>query len=90
MSGELNVFEEFWNLIKKFFGSLLIFFLLNVCTPFTIRCTNTCLYTTGGYSLVLDFWWHIQFLDEIVIRKLKHLSNNRDNKLMSINVVDML
>ena len=51
---------------------------------------DACLEAGGGYSLNLKFWYHVQFPDEIIRRTLKHLPNNEDKKLISINVLEFL
>ena len=51
---------------------------------------NTCLDARGGYSIKIKFWWHIQVPDKIVRLALRHLSDNRDKNLISINVLEFV
>ena len=42
----------------------------------------------GGFSVRLKFWWHIEFPDEVVRCTLKHIKDNRNSNLISINVLE--
>ena len=55
--------------------------------PFTVACGNAYLDGAGGYSLSLNFWWHLEFQDELVLRMIKHIPNNNNNDLISINLL---
>jgi hypothetical protein len=35
-------------------------------TPFAITIRDSSLKDAGGFSITLEFWWHICFLDEVV------------------------
>ena len=41
----------------------------------------------GGYSIGLKFWWHIKFPKEVKLCTLLHRKDNKDEKLVSINVL---
>ncbi len=44
----------------------------------------------GGFLIILGFWWHIHFPDEVVQRSLQFRSNNNDGMLVSINVLKFM
>ncbi len=57
-------------------------------TPFAMTIGDSLLEGAGGFSIILGFWWHICFPDEVVQRTLQFRSNNKDGMLMSINVLE--
>ena len=59
-------------------------------TPFASSFGDACLDAAGGYSIDLKFWWHVKFPREVVLRTLKHLPNNKDGRLISINVLEFV
>ena len=59
-------------------------------TPYASTFGDACLDTGGGYSTKLKFWWHLEFPEAVVERTLKHLPNNKDEKLISINVLEFV
>jgi len=59
-------------------------------TPFAKTYGDSCLEGGGGYSLELKFWWHLEFDDDVIQRTLKHLKNNSDGQLISINVLEFV
>ena len=59
-------------------------------TPTATVFGDSSLEGAGGYSTDMGFWWHIAFPDEIVKRTLIHRKNNKDGKLISINVLEYL
>ena len=42
----------------------------------------------GGYSIELGFWWPINFLEEVKQHTLLFKSDNKDGKLISINILE--
>ena len=58
--------------------------------PYASTFGDACLDAGGGYSIELKFWWHLEFPEAVVRRTLKHLPNNRDKKLISINVLEFV
>ena len=44
----------------------------------------------GGFSITLQFWWHICFPDEAVQCTLQFKTNKDDGMLMSINVFEFV
>ena len=58
--------------------------------PFASTFGDACLEAGGGYSIKLKFWWHIKFPEEVVRRTLKHMPNNKDERLISINVLEFI
>ena len=59
-------------------------------TPFASSYGDACLDAAGGYSIDLKFWWHVKFPLEVVLRTLKHFPNNKDGRLISINVLEFV
>ena len=56
-------------------------------TPTASLFGDSCLEGAGGYSIDLGFWWHIDFPDKVKHHTLLFKSNNKDGKLISINVL---
>ena len=56
--------------------------------PFSKACGDSCLDACGGFSIKLDFCWLIEFPKNVVQCTLKHLADNRDNNLISVNVLE--
>ena len=56
-------------------------------TPLATAFVDGCLDAEGGFSVELGFWWHDTFPLKIVWQRLTYLKDNRDNNLMSINVL---
>ena len=42
----------------------------------------------GGYSVSLTFWWFVAWPEEILQRTLLNLKDNKDGRLISINVLE--
>ena len=59
-------------------------------TPTSISFGDSCLEGCGGYDVVLRFWWHLEFPEEVMLRTLRHRPNNKDGLLISINVLEFL
>ncbi len=51
---------------------------------------DSCLEGAGGYSTLLGYWWHIPFPDEVKQRTLHHEKDNKDGRLISINVLEFV
>jgi hypothetical protein len=51
---------------------------------------DSLLQSWGGYFLVLKIWWYVKFPQEIVMRMLNHLKNNKDSTLISINCLEYI
>jgi hypothetical protein len=51
---------------------------------------DNCLEGVGGYSTLLGYWWHIPFPDEVKQRTLLHKKDNKDGRLISINVLEFV
>ena len=56
--------------------------------PTFVSYGDASLINGGGWSLSLDFWWYIAWPDDIVARTIKHLKNNDDGTLLSINILE--
>ncbi len=48
---------------------------------------DSCLKGTGGYSIMLRFWWHIPFHEAVKQRTLLNKRDNKDGLLILINVL---
>ena len=59
-------------------------------TPFASSFGYACLDAAGGYSIDLKFWWHVKFPTEVILRTLKHLSDNKKGNLISINILEFV
>jgi hypothetical protein len=51
---------------------------------------DSSLQSCGGYSFELKIWWYMKFLQEIVLRTLLHLKNNKDSTFISINCLEYI
>ena len=59
-------------------------------TPFASTFGNACLESGGGYSIKLKWWYFVSFPKVVVLRTLKHLKNNKDKNLTSVNVLEFV
>ena len=57
-------------------------------TPSAIAHGDSSLFAAGGYSVKMQFWWYIEWPDKIKNHTLKFVKNNKDNTLISINVLE--
>ena len=57
-------------------------------SPSGVGYSDSCLHTTGGYSLYLGFWWYLGWPENIQQRTLKFIYNDKDGKLVSINALE--
>ncbi len=51
---------------------------------------DSCLEGAGGYSTLLGYLWHIPFPDEVKQVTLLHKKDNKDGRLISINVLEFV
>ena len=58
--------------------------------PATVAADDSCLDGGGRYSIKLRCWWHLVFPEKVALRTLKHLTNNKDKKLISINALEFV
>jgi hypothetical protein len=58
--------------------------------PFSTTIGDSLLEGAVGYSIILGFWWHIRFPDEVVQHTLRFRSNSNDGMLMLINVLKFM
>ncbi len=59
-------------------------------TPTATAYGDSSLEGAGGYFIKLKFWWHISFPKEIKVWTLLHRKDNKDGRLISINVLEFL
>ena len=59
-------------------------------TPIATAYGDSSLDGAGGFSTELRFWWHIKFPEAVMRLTLRHLTDNRDSNLISINVLEFL
>ncbi len=56
-------------------------------TPFATLIGDSLLEGAGGFSITVEFWWHIRFPDKVVQRTLQFKTSNNDGMLVSLNVL---
>ena len=56
--------------------------------PSATAWSDSCLYAAGGFSIDMDFWWYIEWPEEIRECTLKFIKSNKNGKLISINVLE--
>ena len=49
---------------------------------------DSCLRAAGGFSIDMGFWWYIEWPEKIQKATLRFVKNNKDGKLISINVLE--
>ena len=49
---------------------------------------DSSLKAAGGYSVDMQFWWHLEWPEAVRRRTLLYIKNNDDNSLISINVLE--
>ncbi len=54
-------------------------------TPTALIIGDSSLLACSGYSITLEFWWHLSFPMEVVERTRFHLKNNSDEYFISIS-----
>ena len=59
-------------------------------TPVAATYRDAHLDSAGGHSIGLKCVWWLNFPDAVVEHSLKHLKENRDGNLISINVLEFL
>ena len=50
--------------------------------------SDSCLSAAGGFSIDMTFWWYIEWPEAIQKRTLRFIKNNKNNQLISINVLE--
>ena len=58
--------------------------------PFASTFGDVCLESGGDNSIKLKLWYFVSFPKDVVLRTLKHLKNNKDKNLISINVLEFV
>ena len=56
--------------------------------PSGIGYSDSCLRAAGGFSLDMKFWWYIEWPADVQIRTLRFIKNNKNDDLISINVLE--
>ena len=56
--------------------------------PSSTAWSDSCLYAAGGFSVDMGFWWYIEWPPEVHKHTLIYRRNNKDGKLVSINVLE--
>ena len=57
-------------------------------TPSAIAHSDSCLSAAGGFSIEMGFYWYIEWPESIQSCTLRYVKNNKDNKLITINVLE--
>ena len=47
-------------------------------------------FAAGGFSTKLQFWWHLEWPEEVWARIIKEMKRDKDGKLISINVLEYI
>ena len=50
--------------------------------------SDSSLDAAGGWSTDCKFWWYLEWSEEVRLKTLRYHQNNRDGKLISINVLE--
>jgi hypothetical protein len=58
--------------------------------PFARTIGDSSLDGAGGFSIVLRFWWHLSFPDEVIQHTLRFKSDSVDATLISINIFEFV
>ena len=56
--------------------------------PSAIGYSDSCLRAAGGFSIKMKFWWYIEWPECIQKRTLRYIKNNKNNRLISINLLE--
>ena len=56
--------------------------------PSAIGYSDSCLRAAGGFSIKMKFWWYIEWPECIQKRTLRYIKNNKNNMLISINLLE--
>ena len=91
MREELHFFAEYLKISSSVTWEtptyVLIAFLIER-TLFASSYGDAYLDAARGYSTDSKFWWHIKFSIKVVLRTLTHLTDNKNGRLISINVLE--
>jgi hypothetical protein len=89
MCQEIEFFHEKLLLESNIAWKTLITHIIPQMPTFT-SFGDSCLEGAGGYSILLDFWWHIPFPKAVKQCTLLHKRDNKDGLLISINVLEFV
>ena len=56
--------------------------------PTALIIGDSSLTACGGYSITLEFWWHLAFPENVIHKTLLHLENSKDETFISINCLE--
>ena len=56
--------------------------------PTALIIGDSSLTACGGYSITLEFWWHLAFPESVTHRTLLHLDDDKDETFISINCLE--
>jgi hypothetical protein len=59
-------------------------------TPTALITSDSSLLVCGGYSITLEFWWHLSFSMEVVERTLLYLKDNSDKFFILISYLEFV
>ena len=51
---------------------------------------DSSLTAAGGFSIALQFWWHLGWPKEIQVRNIRKLKRDKDGKLIFINILEYI
>ncbi len=84
MQEELNLFAQALSVTPSIKFKTPIAFLIPR-TPSASIFGDSSLVACGGYSISQKFWWHLDFLQKIVLQTLLHIPSQVDVRFISIN-----
>ena len=57
-------------------------------TPCAVIRGDSSLLTAGSYSADLGFWWYLEWPQAVRDRTIRHVTNNKTNRFISINTLE--
>lgn len=49
---------------------------------------DSCLHAMGGFSIEMEYWFYHEWPEELQLRTLKHIKNDKDGELVVINCME--
>eukprot|EP00957_Ditylum_brightwellii_P081725 6217269-Ditylum_brightwellii.AAC.1 len=56
--------------------------------PNFVADSDSSLLAAGGFSTQLQFWWHLEWPEEVQARNIKKMKRDKDGNLISINILE--
>eukprot|EP00957_Ditylum_brightwellii_P113540 8657164-Ditylum_brightwellii.AAC.1 len=58
--------------------------------PGFMAADDSSLFAAGGFSTQLQFWWHLEWPDEIHARSIEGIETDNHGKLISIIILEYI